>query len=408
VRSRRGSTAAVVSLSAVVLAAGCSHGSSSPSPPPTSTGANAIVIGLINTEDAPVGSFPDLRRGAIAAERYVNDTFGGVGHRPIEIVPCTTSGTPESSQACANKLLNRHPVAVIGGVDLGAASSLPPLQAAGVPYVGGTPVATDALTSGGSFMLTGGTATEVLGEVSYAAKTLHVTRMSAVYVDVPGLLATAVGLLSTIARKLGVTQFKTVPVQPDAPDITPALAAAASIHPQAILAVFPGQTCTRVIEGVAAVGGGARMMYPSLCAGQQALAAAGGAGEGSVIASGYRPYTDTGDKDVAVYLSALHRYDSSLKPSLLSQAGFSVVMDLRQVMSEMTGALTAKSLSTALSATRAHANFMSAPFTCDGKQIPLLRSLCNASTQISVIHGGKLDPVGAPIDTAPVADLAVG
>lgn len=400
-----------MSLCAVVLAAGCSHGSSSskPSSPAASsgTGPNPIVVGLINTEDAPVGSFPDLRRGVIAAERYVNDRFGGVGGRPIEIVPCATDGTPESSQGCANTLLNRHVVAVIGGVDLGAASSLPPLQVAGVPYVGGTPAATEALTSSGSFMFTGGTATEVLGEVSYAAKTLHVTRLSAVYVDVPGLLSTAVGLLSSIAHKLGVTQFKTVPVQPDTPDIAPALAAAASIHPQAILAVFPGQTCTRVIEGVAALGGGARMMYPSLCAGQQALAAAGSAGDGSVIASGYRPYTDTGDKDVAVYLSALHRYDRTLEPSLLSQAGFSVVMNLRQVMSEVTGTLTPKSLSAALFATHDHANFMSAPFTCDGKQIPMLRSLCNASTQISVIHGGKLEPVGGPIDTAPLATLAV-
>jgi len=397
-----------VPVSVLALLAGCSHGSSSPAPAPVTSGSNAIVVGLINTEDAPVGSFPDLRRGAVAAERYVNDTFGGVGHRPIEIVPCTTNGTPESSQACANKLLNQHPVAVIAGVDLGAASSLPPLQAAGVPYVGGTPVATDALTSSGSFMLSGGTATEVLGEVAYAARTLHVTRMSAVYVDVPGLLSTAVGLLSSIARKLGVTQFKTVPVQPDAPDVTPALAAAASIHPQAILAVFPGQTCTRVIEGVAAVGGGARMMYPSLCAGQQALAAAGDSGEGSVIASGYTPYTDTADKDVALYLSALKHYDSGLKPSLLSQAGFSVVMDLRQVMSEVTGDLNAKSLSAALSATHDHANFMSAPFTCDGKRIPLLRSLCNDSTQITVLHGGKLQPVGDWVDTAPIAGLAVG
>lgn len=366
------------------------------------------MIGLINTEDAPVGSFPDLRRGVVAAERYVNDTFGGIGQRPIEIVPCITNGTPESSQACANKLLNRHPVAVISGVDLGAASSLPPLQAAGVPYVGGTPAATDALTSAGSFMFTGGTATEVLGEVAYAAKTLHVTRMSAVYVDVPGLLSTAVGLLSSIAHKLGVTEFKTVPVQPDAPDVTPALAAAASIHPQAILAVFPGQTCTRVIEGVAAVGAGARMMYPSLCAGQQALAAAGDSGEGSVVASGYLPYTDTADKDVATYLSALHRYDSSLKPSLLSQAGFSVVMNLRQVLSEMTGAITPQALSAALGKTHDHPNFMSAPFTCDGKRIALLRSLCNASTQITVIHGGNLQPVGGWVDTAPIASLAVG
>ena len=388
-----------------LVAAACSGGGGGAKPAPTVSADNAIVIGLINTEDAPVGSFPDLRKGALAAARYVNDTFGGVAHRPVEIVPCTTNGTPESSQACANTLLNRHPVAVIGGVDLGAAASLPRFQSAGVPYVGGTPVATDALTSNGSFMLTGGTATEVLGEVGYATDTLHVHRMAAVYVDVPGLLSTAVSLLRTIVAKRGVTQFKVVPVQSDAPDVVPALSSVAGAHPEAVLAVFPGQTCTRVIQGVASIGLKTRMMYPSLCAGQQLLSAAGGSSEGSVIASGYVPYTDRTDPDVAVYLSALKRYDSSAKPSLLSQAGFSVMMDLHQLLGEVTGPLTPQALSTVLHAARNHPNFMAAPFTCDGKRITLLRSLCNTEVQISVVHGNALQPVGGWVDTAPIARL---
>jgi branched-chain amino acid transport system substrate-binding protein len=393
-----------LALAIALLVAGCSGGGSGPGPAPTQP-ANAIVIGLINTEDAPVGSFPDLRRGALAAARYVDDTYGGVEHRPIEIVPCATNGTPESSQACADRLLNRHPVAVIGGVDLGAAASLPRLQSAGVPYVGGTPVATDALTSDGSFMLTGGTATEVLGEVAYATDTLHVRSMGVVYVDVPGLLSTAVSLLRTIVTKKGVTQFKLVPVQTDAPDVVPALSAVDSAHPEAVLAVFPGQTCTRVIQGVAAIGLKARMMYPSLCAGEQMLSAAGGAGDGSVVASGYRPYTDSADPDVSVYLSAMRRYDASSKPSLLSQAGFSVVMDLRQLLGEVRGALTPQALTGVLHAAHEHPNFMAAPFTCDGKRIPLLRSLCNTDVQISVVRGSTLQPVGGWVDTAPVARL---
>lgn len=391
---------------AALLAAACSGGSKSTSqPPPPTAAANAVVIGLINTEDAPVGSFPDLRRGALAAARYVNDTNGGVGGRPLQLVPCSTDGTPESSQACANKLLARHPVAVIGGVDLGAAASLPPLQSAHVPYVGGTPVTTDALTSDGSFMLTGGTATEVLGEVAYAADTLHAHRMAAVYVDVPGLLSTAVGLLSSIVRKKGVSNFKVVPVQSDAPDVVPALSSAAASHPDAVLAVFPGQSCTRVIEGVSAIGLKARMLYPSLCAGEQLLSAAGSSGDGSVVASGYLPYTETSDPDVKTYRSALARYDHTAKPSLLSAAGFSVVMDLRQLLTEAGGTPSAATLERTLRAAKNHPNFMAAPFTCDGNRISLLRSLCNTQVQITVVRDGKLQPVGGWVDTAPVAHL---
>ena len=394
--------AAVVSLAAVVLVA-CSGGGGSAPTQPTPT--NAIVIGLINTENAPVGSFPELRRGALAAAKYVNATYGGVRGRPLQIVPCATSGTPESSQACANSLLGKHPVAVIGGVDLGAAASLPPLQSAGVPYVGGTPVATDALTSNGSFMFTGGTATEVLGEVAYATDTLHAHRMAALYVDVPGLLSQAVSLLGSIVRKKGVTQFKVVPVQSDAPDIVPALSSVAGAHPDAVLAVFPGQACTRVIQGVGSIGLKATMMYPSLCAGEQLLAAAGSSADGSVVASGYHPFSDASDPDVQTYVSALKRFDSSLKPSLLSQAGFSDVMNLHQLLGELTGDLTPKALSDVLHATHGHANFMGAPFTCDGKRIPLLRSICNTSVQISLVRSGTLKPVGGWVDTAPVAKL---
>ena len=393
-------------VAVALLIAGCTGGSKSASPPPTSSASsNAIVIGLINTEDAPIGSFPDLRRGAQVAARYVNDTYGGVGQRPIQIVPCITNGTPESSLACANKLLAQHPVAVIGGVDLGATASLPAFQSAKVPYVGGTPVTTDALTSDGSFMFAGGTATEVLGEVGYATDTLHAHRMAAVYVNVPGLLSTAVGLLNTIVRKLGVTSFKVVPVQSDAPDLVPALSSAAGSHPEAVLAVFPGQSCTRVIEAVGSIGLKARMLYPSLCAGEQLLSAAGSASNGAVVASAYRPYTDTSDPEVKTYRSALARYDKSAKPSLLSEAGFSVVMNLRALLTEAGGPPSPASLDKALRAAKDHPNFLAAPFTCDGQQIPLLRSLCNAKVQVSVVHDGTLQPVGGYVDTAPIAKL---
>ena len=396
-----------LTITAALLVAGCTGGSkpSTSAPPTSSAPSNAIVVGLINTEDAPIGSFPDLRRGALAATHYVNDTYGGVGNRPIQIVPCITDGTPESSQSCANKLLAQHPVAVIGGVDLGAAASIPVFQSAKVPYVGGTPVATDALTSDGSFMFAGGTATEVLGEVGYAADTLHAHRMAAVYVDVPGLLSTAVGLLNNIVQKKGVTSFKVVPVQSDAPDMVPALSSAAASHPDAVLAVFPGQSCTRVIQAVGSIGLKARMLYPSLCAGEQLLSAAGSASNGAVVASAYRPYTDTSDPEVKVYRSALARYDKSAKPSLLSEAGFSVVMNLRQLLSEGGGTPTPASLDKTLRATNNHPNFLAAPFTCDGKQIPLLRSLCNAKVQISVVHDGALQPVGGYVDTAAIAKL---
>ena len=61
------------------------------------------------------------------------------GHK-IKLVLCTTLGTPESSTTCANKLVALKPLLVTSGTDFGTVASMPILQAAGVPYIGGVPL----------------------------------------------------------------------------------------------------------------------------------------------------------------------------------------------------------------------------------------------------------------------------
>lgn len=371
--------------------------------------SGSVVVGLLNTEDAPVGSFPEVRRGAVAAARYIDEALHGVHGRNLEIVSCKTAGTPESSQHCAQQLLSRHPVAVIGGVDLGAAASLPALENAGVPYVGGTPAATAALTSSDAFMLAGGTATEVLGDLAYATRTLHVQRLSTLYDDVPGLLSQAASYLDVIARKSGATAVQLVPVAAGAPDITPALTSVQRSAPDAVLAVFPAQGCARVMQGARALGLKEPLMYPSLCGDARVLSNAGAAAEGAYVASGYVSYNDTGDADVMTYRRALRRYDPSLQPSLLSQAGFSVVMVLRSLLDGLgSGAPSATSLRDALRSTHEHPNFMAHPFTCDGRQLSLLHALCNTYVRVYRVQHGALAPLGGWIDTAPLGRLAGG
>jgi branched-chain amino acid transport system substrate-binding protein len=401
---RRSLAPAVVLVGALGLVA-CTGGSSKGGPAGSGEPTQPpIIVGLINTEDASVGSFPELRRGVLAAEGYVNDDLDGVDGRQIEVVTCTTTGTPESSQRCANELLSKSPVAVIGGVDLGAAASRPVFQTVGVPYVTGTPAATAALTADGSFALSGGTATEILGEVAYAVDTLHVDRLAGVYSDVPGLLSEAASLLNTIVGRKGVQDFRFVPVS-GTPDLVPALTAADKDNPDAILAVFPAQACTRVVQSVESAAIDARMMYPSFCAEDRVFAASKAGAEGSVVATGYVPYVDRHDDEVASYLTALRAYDPAAEPSLLSQAGFSVLVVLRQLMTETEGDLTPASLTKTLQSTHAHASFMGHPFTCDRHQVPLLGALCSAYVRIAEVHDGKLRPAGGWLDTAPVAAL---
>lgn len=97
--------------------------------------------------------------------------------------------------------------------------------------------------------------------------------------------------------------------------------------------------------------------------------------------------------------------DSALKPSLLSQAGFSDVVILRDLLQSIRGSITPAAVAAALRSARDHPGFMSHSFTCGGTLVSLLPALCNADAQISVVDGGRLRPVGTWVDTAPIAKL---
>ena len=380
-------TVRIVLVSMAVLLAACSGGGDEPASPGGANPATGppITVGLINQEDAPVGSFPEVRRSAEAAARYVNEELGGVEGRPLKLETCTTRGTPESSQACANQLVGKQPVAVLGGVDLGAAASLPVLQRAGIPYVGGSPTLAEELSSPTAFMLAGGTVADLLGQADYALNTLKAKRVAAIYVDLPGLLTTVVQASNVVLRTKGATNVKTVAERADAADFTAAVTSANNSNPDVIFVVFPAQSCARIMQAGQALGVKAKMFYPSACAAQSVVDAAGGGAEGAYFGSAFLPFGDP-SKDVAIWR------DRAEGTSVLSQAGFSTVMNLYQLLREADD-VTPAALTERLRGAKDHANFMSHDFTCDGKQLPLLSSVCNPFVRILQYRNGRFDDV---------------
>ncbi|MCH2409153.1 MAG: hypothetical protein MK190_08280, partial [Acidimicrobiales bacterium] len=45
-----------------------------------------VLVGLINMENSPAGSFPEARVAIEAAADWVNSELGGINGRPIELV----------------------------------------------------------------------------------------------------------------------------------------------------------------------------------------------------------------------------------------------------------------------------------------------------------------------------------
>ncbi|MGI9022525.1 MAG: ABC transporter substrate-binding protein [Acidimicrobiales bacterium] len=375
---------------ALVVAAACSGGGSSGSG--QKAGGDPVMVGFINQENAVAGSFPEIRTDAEAAVRYVNAELDGAAGRPIKLETCATDGSPESSQACANRLRQKNPVAVLGGLDLGAAASIPVLASAGIPYVGISPTLGDELTASDAFMLTGGAAADLLGQAQYITDTLRADKVAVIYIDLPGLLSTAVEAAKDVLGKKGVSDVKLVAEKADTADFTPALNDVNRDNPDVIVAVFPAQGCSRIMQARKALSIKAIMMFPGACAAQSVIDASGGGADGAYFASGFLPYDGT-DPDVVTYLAEREQYGADTPPSVLAQAGFAEVMDLREILNEVVGPIEPNSVTNALRTTKDHHGFMSHPFTCDRQQVFLLSAVCNNNIRLLQYGDGRFTDV---------------
>ena len=76
-----------------------------------------VRIGLLNQENDPVGSFPEIRLGLEGAVGYINAELGGIDGHPIELVTCLQNSIPKA-QECAQDLATSDLVSVINGVNI--------------------------------------------------------------------------------------------------------------------------------------------------------------------------------------------------------------------------------------------------------------------------------------------------
>jgi len=368
-----------------------------------------IVLGLINLEGTPAGSLKPIRLGVEAAVAYINGQLNGVRGRPIKLETCITNSLPETSAACAHKMVERKVTAVIGGVDLGSAASLPILTAAGIAYLGAAPLLPADFTTNGAFMFdVGGMASAV--EAAYAADQLKARNVAILRADdAPALQLTNVFVKpALLAHHVAAKDITVVPEKADAADLTPAVAAAKRANPDAIIVLFPPPACARIMQAVNALSVKVPMLYIGRCGDPSILKVGGAGAEGAYFFSSVlNPQANAADPDVRAYVKAVSKFGSKeLEPgSIDSSRGFATTMTVYQRLLT----LTAKRISPAAviaafrSATGEHA-FMGHPYTCDGKQaIPAYVSVCNVWVRLYQFTGGQYHDVSGTWTSAAAA-----
>jgi branched-chain amino acid transport system substrate-binding protein len=350
-----------------------------------------ITIGLVNQEGTPAGSFSNFRQAAEAAAEYVNNELGGIGDRPIELESCATKASPESSAACANRLVQSGVPAVIGGPDYTPFASYPIYARAKVPVVGGTAWQDAEMASPGAFKFSGGSAAIYPALAVHAADALGAKSVAIIYPQGVAGEQTAKVFTAPVLREKGV-DVKLVSGNAASPDWSAAVSAASDAD--AIIVVSTPQTCVPIMKAYATLGVQAKLLTNGNCFSPQVLGAVGAAADGVLFASQFDAF-DPGNPQRKLYDDKIAEYGpSDYEDTEIGLDGFRSVMNIHDLLDEQKDAISAASITNALKATSGQANFLGEPYTCDGSAAPGRQSLCDASSKIVVAKGGEIEPVG--------------
>lgn len=370
--------ALVASVSGVTAVAAGPAGAARPTGSP-------VVVHFVNL-GATSSTVPALE-GARAATAWVNRN-GGVGGRPLRLVPCATDGTPEQGKVCVDRAVAEKPAAVLAVQPGGVADNLAALTTAGIPYVGQSCNA-NATASGqfASFCFGSDLVGLYATSAAYLKSLGTVKKVSLPYPGVPAASTGVKAYAIPTFQRAGITSTE-VPIADGTADPTTVLTPMYAANPEAVVGLLNGPACIAAMKAR-----GTRttpLVLPALCSDPDVLTGAGAAALGVQFV---RPTItlDPKSPDVAAYTRAMKRSAPKADPAdVYAQAGFAAVANLVTVQRGITTTVDAGTTLAALRAAKAVPLFLGAgtTATCDGTAFPGLKALCSVQAHV-VAYDGK-------------------
>ena len=410
---RRRVAAAAVAAALALTGAAC--GDSDPEPDAGGeTGADASLLGArqpASGEPVKVGFVSDGRtpsfdntiqiRVAEAMADYFNDYRGGIGGRPIEIVPCETAADPGKAADCAAELVQENVVVTVLGESASLGGVWNTLHDAGIPvFFYASTEAAPMLDKDSTFALVSQIAG--LADVPIAvAKRNDVGKVTVVVIDVP----VATGFYEAVGGQFfadaGI-ELELVKIPPGTADMTSQMARVASGDPTAVHIIGNDAFCVAAINGLNAAGFTGPVSVVNQCVTDSSREALGSRLEGTIMST---PIVvgDWDNPDMARYKAIVETYAPG-EVDLSNAMGPTIYMTmtaLRDALDGISGEITPKSIIETI---------RSAPekplpgsggltFRCDGTAYPITPAVCTRGSMVT-----ELDGEGQP--TLPYRSLA--
>jgi branched-chain amino acid transport system substrate-binding protein len=358
--------------------------------PDKATGS-PIVFGMLNLENGPV-TFPQSREGAEAAIEYVNNYKGGIQGHPIELVECATDGQPATSTRCANQIVEKNPLLILGGADTGAAGAFPVYERKHLAYVGGLPLTpVESNAKNGSIFISVSVGDNI-AMVAYAKDELGLK--SGVVLQTGDTQGKYSGEIISSAMEGAGMSTKVITVSPTASDLSAPAAEAVSSGAEFIYIETPNE-CAAMMKALESVGNTATVAAVGTCSAPSQIEAAGPAAEG-VYFPEPTELLSSESEDAAITNAAFEEFASAEMPrESIAIAGFGAIMNISEVLGEAPAAdlENPAKIQSLFSAGSEHPNWMAHPFTCDRKQVPSQEAVCNGYQQINKVNGGQFETV---------------
>ncbi|MFJ7984934.1 ABC transporter substrate-binding protein [Streptomyces sp. NPDC096351] len=123
-------------------------------------------------------NMPGMPAMAQTFARWVNSQGGIDGHE-LRVLTCNEHNTTTGAAACARRAAREGAVAVVGSYSQNGRAFMAPLEAAGIPYIGGYGISEDEFTSPLSYPVNGGQASLIAGhgmQLAAACRTVSLVR----------------------------------------------------------------------------------------------------------------------------------------------------------------------------------------------------------------------------------------
>ncbi len=248
-----------------------------------------VRIGLMNQENDPIGSFPEIRFGIEGAVNYINAELGGIDGHPVELVTCLQNSVP-AAQECAQELATSDLVSVINGVNIWTVAFDFYGTMGDTPVIGGLPLFAGDYNQPNARYFNGGSVQVYSAAARFVAEDLGVGKVAVLVNQNPAATAALDSGLAPIFDAYGI-EYEAIDVPIPLTDAIPPVSQANAANADLVMLLAAGNECVPVIRAANQLGIPAeKMFYSATCDTEDIYAEVGELMVGSYIHKG--GYTD--------------------------------------------------------------------------------------------------------------------